>query len=134
MHGVGWSAVVLSLSLVSQVAAQSSEPSLNVTVRDSRGRVVRGLEAPDFAVTEDGAPARLRAVRFVEGGKDPVHVTLLFDHLAGEPARLSRDAALDLLGAAGANVEFSLWTVNEKLASVQAPTADRKTLKVAIDA
>ena len=42
-------------------------------------------------------------------GKDPVHVTLLFERMAGEPARLSRDAALALLSAAGAHVEFSLW-------------------------
>src|SRR3954453_15438771 len=104
MQGVGWSAVVLVFSaILPNAPAQPAEPSLNVTVRDSRGHVIRGLEAPDFAVTEDGAPATVRGVRFVESGKDPVHITVLFDHMAGEPARLSRDAALELLNAAGAH-------------------------------
>src|SRR5436190_15920023 len=134
MVGVVRSAVVLICSaFLSQAAAQPAEPSLNVTVRDSRGRVIRGLEAPDFAITEDGAPASVRSLRFVESGKDPVHVTLLFDRMAGEPARLSRDAALELLSAAGAHVEFTLWAVDQKLTSLQASTSDRKILKFAIE-
>src|SRR5215471_13780656 len=120
MAGVGWSAVVLGLSaLASQAAAQSADTFLNVTVRDSRGHVIRGLEAPDFAVTEDGVATTVRGVRFMDSGKDPVHVALLFDRMAGEPARLSRDAALDLLSTAGANIDFSIWLVEQKLEALQ---------------
>src|SRR5215471_12331549 len=119
MVGVGWSAVFLGFSvLLSTAAAQSPDLFLNVTVRDNRGRVMRGLEAPDFAVTVDGAPASVRNARFVETGKDPIHLTLLFDHMSGEPARLSRGAALDLLSAAGPNVDFSIWFVDQKLESL----------------
>ena len=75
----------------------------------------------------------MRGVHFVDSGKDPIHLTLLFDRMAGEPARLSRDAALDLLSTAGANVEVSVWLVDQKLVSLQAPTTDRRALKPAID-
>jgi hypothetical protein len=45
MPGVGWFPVSLVLlASVLPAAAQATDPYLNVTVRDSRGRIVRGLE------------------------------------------------------------------------------------------
>ena len=110
------------------------ESSLNVTVRDSRGHIVRGLEAPDFSVSQDGAAAQVSGAHFIEAGKDPIHVTLLFDRMRGEPSRISRAAAMDLLAAGGANVEFSVWLVDQQLMALQPPSGDRKAVKLAVEA
>jgi hypothetical protein len=133
MIGVGWVAAFLGfLASILPALAQTAGPVLNVTVRDNRGRIVRGLEAPDFFVSEDGTDANVRSAHFVEGGKEAVHLTLLFDRMRGEPARLSRAAAMDLLGAAGSNLEFAVWLVDQKLTALLPDTNDRKAVKLAV--
>src|SRR4051794_17979262 len=95
---VGFACCVLP-TLAAQVPDPHSapDPHLNVVVRDNRGRLVRDLEPADFTVTEEGAAAAVRAARLVDATKEPVHLTLLFDRMRGEPARLAKEAALEVL-------------------------------------
>ena len=108
---------------------------LKAVVRDAKGRIVRNLEAPDFSVAEDGTAAILLSAKFIDaknGG--PVRLTLIFDRMRGEPARLSREAAAALLSLAGPDVRFSVWAIDRKLMLLRSWTADRKAVRAAVEA
>ncbi|HEY1342904.1 MAG TPA: VWA domain-containing protein [Bryobacteraceae bacterium] len=133
-----WTLAMGVLSAVCVCAAADTSPSLSrevrlrVLVRDARGHAVRDLEQPDFSLSEDGTNAPVRAVKLVDSG--PVHLGLIFDRMRGEPARLSKEAAIALLNLAPAATEFTVWQVDQKLTIVQPPTSDRKALKAAVEA
>src|ERR1017187_7930589 len=108
---------------------------LKAVVRDAKGRIVRNLEAPDFSVAEDGTAAPVLSAKFIDaksGG--PVRLTLIFDRMRGEPARLSREAAAVLLSLAGEDVRFSVWVIDRKLLLLRSSTADRKAVRAAVEA
>jgi VWFA-related protein len=106
---------------------------LDVVVRDGRGRNIRDLEPADFSVVEDGASARVSSVRFGDGTREPVRVTLVFDRMRGEAARISRDAALALVSAASAQVSFSVWVIDRSPIPLRPFTIDHKSVKSAIE-
>lgn len=134
------SAVLLfSLALPAMLrAAAPGDPlpdgiHMDVVVRDGRGRNIRDLEPADFSVAEDDVSARVSSVRFGDGTREPVHVTLVFDRMRGEAARISRDAALSLVAAASAQVSFSVWAIDQTPLPLRPFTADRKSVKSAIE-
>ena len=79
---------------------------LDVVVRDGRSRIVSNLETPDFSITENGRGAAVRTVKMADP-KQTHLLSLLFDNLSGEPARLARDAAFELVNAASKSIEMS---------------------------
>src|SRR6476659_11074943 len=106
---------------------------LDVVVRDGRARILRNLEPADFAVRENGADGTIRSVQAADP-KQRRLVSLLFDHLSGEPARMARDAAFELLNAAGkANAWFGVFEADQTLRVRQSFTSDVKAVRKAID-
>jgi VWFA-related protein len=111
----------------------SAQVHLDVVVRDSHSRIVRNLEAADFSVRENGAEAAIRTVQPADP-KQKHLVSLLFDHLGGEPARLAREAAMELLNAAAkSNVAFGVFESDPALRARQPFTADAKAVRRAIE-
>src|SRR5947207_10802672 len=92
---------------------------LDVVVRDGHSRIVRDLEPADFAVQENGAVAAIRSVRAADPKQRHI-VSLLFDRLSGEPARLAREAAFELLNASGkANIWFGVFEADQTMRARQ---------------
>jgi VWFA-related protein len=139
------------------VRTSANEVVVDVVVRDKRGRLVRGLKAQDFAVSEDGAPQTIVSIREVTSGLGPAGetglapdaprpttnavdpsrpirlFTLVFDRLGLDSRRLARQAALDLLREElGPNVFLAVFNSDLRLTVVEAFTNDRDRLRAAI--
>jgi VWFA-related protein len=110
------------------------EVRLHAIVRDSKGRIVRNLEAADFAVTENGAAVSVSDARFIRAGDGPIWLTLVFDRMRGEPARLARESAYALLSEAHPGARIAVWAVGQGLCPLAPYTDDRKTIRTAVDA
>ena len=66
------SSILLSFTLWAQeqqplIRTTTSEVVVDVVIRDKKGKLVRGLSAADFTVTEDGQAQQMTAVREVAG-------------------------------------------------------------------
>jgi len=108
---------------------------LNVVVRDARGRIVRNLASSDFSITEDGTAAAVNSAKFMDARKGgPVRLTLIFDRMHGESARLSRMSAQALVSLADANARFSVWAIDRKLLLLQSSSANHKAVLGAVQA
>ena len=106
---------------------------LDVVVRDGRSRIVSNLETPDFSITENGRAATVRGVKMADP-KQTHLLSLLFDNLSGEPARLARDAAFELVNAAAkSNVRIAVFEADPSMTVRQPFTADWKSVRSAID-
>jgi VWFA-related protein len=121
--------------LLLSAAAQNPGPDrpvqLSGVVRDRHGRFVRDLETADFTITQDGADVAIRSLRLIDTTAAPF-VTLIFDRLRGEPARLAEQAAEKLLTSSAANTVFSVWLIDDKLVLLQSFSTDRSTVKAMI--
>lgn len=99
------------------VRTSANEVVVDVVVRDKKGKLVRGLTAADFSLSEDGAPQPVTLVReagltastpgatapapvavtVADATRAPRLVTLVFDRLGIDSRRLARQAAFDLV-------------------------------------
>jgi VWFA-related protein len=133
--------------------------TLDVVVRDKKGRTVRDLRPEEVQVFEDGAPQQIVSFRLeAAGGEDelpstmtaqvertlgslgagtaPRHynlVTLVFDQLGVDGRLIARKAAEELLGLADRpDLVISIFQVKESLRLVQQFTGDREVLRSAV--
>ena len=159
------SSILLSFTLWAQeqqplIRTTTSEVVEDEVIRDKKGKLVRGLSAADFTVTEDGQAQQMTAVREVAGlssgapspvtpgsraaapGAPPVIdptrqirlFTLVFDRLAIESRRMARQAAFDLIKEdLPPNVYFAVFYTDLHLSVLQPFTNDRAKLKSAIE-
>jgi VWFA-related protein len=106
---------------------------LDVVVRDGHSRILHNLEPADFAVRENDSDATIRGIKAADP-KQKHFVSLLFDRLSGEPARLAREAAFELLNAsAKSNVQFGIFEAGQTMRVRQSFTGDGKALRKAVD-
>ncbi len=159
------SAALLSLTaLVAVLPAQTQEPSsgqqttfgskaeevtIDVVVRDKKGRLVNDLKQSDFTVTDNGQQKTISSFRVVSGSEaitgtgahtqlDPLRqvrlITLVFQGGDNESKSLERNAALDLVkGELAQNIYVSVMTIDHKLQAIQPFTNDRELLRKAIN-
>ena len=122
--------------------AAPREVALDLVVRDKHGRPVRDLRPEEITVTDGGAPASVRSIRLAgtssEGARRENRprqvITLMFDSLSGEAARVARDGALELVkGSAEADAVVSVLSVGSRLGVLQPFTSDGDALKKAIE-
>jgi VWFA-related protein len=124
---------------IAAAAAQSIEAKpdarVDVVVRDRRGRVVRNLNAADFAVQDGAGKLDVVAVKLVEGGETaaPHLVSLVFQQMSGESAEISRDAALAVVSGARGGVNFAVFLIDKKLSVLQPFTTNPKAVRAAIE-
>lgn len=126
------------------------EVLLDVIVRDRHGKMVHNLTPDQIQVFEDGNPQPIRSFRLVEGSavlggqeaSTPVGeplgglnlVTLVFERLDQESARLARQAALDFLNTEKSlRVFMAVFTIDQRLYVVQPFTNNHELLRKAIE-
>jgi VWFA-related protein len=108
--------------------------SVTATVRDKRGRLVRGLNAKDFQVLDNGQPREISAFR---SEPSPVSVAILFD-ISGSmrvadrmlAARFAAHHALSWLEPG--RDEAALFTFDSRLHEVAPFTGDTRALQGAL--
>ena len=134
--------------------------TLDLVVRDKKGRPVRDLKPGEIEVFEDDARCPVRSFRLVEGESgveagapsaapapeapapaaavaDPAHVptlvTLVFDRFDAEGAKLARKAALDFVArGSGPRTRIAVFRIASGLALLAPYSADAETLNAAI--
>lgn len=105
--------------------------ALNVTVTDPSKRFVRGLQADDFAVFEDGVQQR---VQFFEAGEVPIDLILLIDGSSSMRDKMAtvKEAALGFLKTLREGDRGAVVTFSDTVSIAQALTGDRGALEGAV--
>ena len=136
-----------------RIQAGTEEVLLDVVVRDKKGKLLTGLKPTDFTVSDNGDQRPIKSFRIIQGTEeisggggatsapkqlDPLRqlrlITLVFQGIDANSAKLARDAATQLLKSELAqNVYISVMYIDFKLEAIQSFTNDRDLLKRAID-
>ena len=100
--------------------------SVNASVRDSRGRIVRNLKKADFEVIDAGVR---REIRDFQSGDSPVSLAVLLDISGSMSVGGNMDRAREAVGVAMANLrnradEAALFTFDSELQEVVRFTTD----------
>src|SRR5450432_1721423 len=75
-----------------------NEVTLNLMVRDKKGKPVLDLKPEDIAVTDGGTPVKIANIRFVASEHGGEHfLTLVFDRLDLAASHNARDIAAKIL-------------------------------------
>jgi VWFA-related protein len=141
-------------------AGRAEEVSLDLVVRDKRGRPVRDLKPEEIQILDDGHPAKVRSLRLAGSlgssartvdlpgqptaaaakptPADPlkqVHlVSMLFETLDANGSKMARDGAYELLkGITSPNTYMAVLHVGARIGVAQSFTNEREPLKKAID-
>ncbi len=108
--------------------------SLNVVVKDNRGRAIRDLAGGDFEVLDQGRSVRLTDFRMDD---DAVSVAVLLDTSGsmrlGSRLDLAKRAAAALFGQVRATDEAALFTFDRNLKAVVPFTTDMSALAKGLD-
>lgn len=142
------------MELPPTIQTAAEEVLLDIVVRDRHGKMVPDLTPEEIHVWEDGNPQAIRSFRLVKGAAagarpptspaqaGPVAealrglnlVTLVFERLDQDAARLARQAALDFLNTEKSpNVFMAVFTIDQRLFVVQPFTRDHALLRKAIE-
>ena len=131
------------------IPANVQEVLVDLVARDKKGNLVRNLEPSDLEITDDGAAVKVKDLRYVTGGvaahvqagqqAQPAQlmriVSLVFENVGNESARLAREAAEEMLKTAReADIYFAVFRVSGRLRLVQPWTTDRAVVNRAVDA
>ncbi|HLJ51190.1 MAG TPA: VWA domain-containing protein [Bryobacteraceae bacterium] len=113
-----------------------STVSVDFVARDKKGERITDLKAEDIEILDGGARVQVSEMRRVAGAAAPGHsedVVLLFDQLEPGNAKNAHDAAFEILKATvESDIIFTVLKVDTRLHLLQAPVADRETVKRAI--
>ncbi len=128
--------------------SKTEEVVVDAIVRDKKGRAITDLKQGDFAVFDNGQPRPIQSFRLVQGTSsvnasggrrelDPMHqirlVTFIFDRMDIDGLRLSKQAAMDMLGQdLPQNVYMAVYALDQKLEALQPFTNSRDLLQKAI--
>ena len=153
-------AILCVAQTVPPPAQNPSQPTVNIptnvhevlvdlVARDKKGNLVRNLEPGDVEITDDGAPVKIKGLRYVTGGM-ATHVpggqqaqppqlmrvvSLVFENVGNESARLAREAAEEMLKTnPESDIYFAVFRISGRLRLVQPWTTDRAVVNRAVDA
>ena len=141
------------------VRIRANEVSLDIVVRDKKGRPVRDLSETDFEVYEDGVRQQIGSFRFVlreptergnpavkEGKEGPPPrvaardlasagvIALVFDRLSPEARALARKAGLAYAEEGITGGGFTgVFQIDQALRTVQSYTDNRELIRQAVD-
>lgn len=136
----------------------AQEVSLDIIVRDKKGKLVKDLQPGEIAVSDAGASQQIKSFRLVSGAEvvhanvepgaapttaaaavplDPLRqiriVTFAFERLGSEGRNLARQATLELLKSeTGPNVYYGVFATDQRLSVLQQYTTDREAVKRAV--
>lgn len=108
--------------------------SLNVVVRDGRGRPVKDLALADFQVFDEGRLVRIDDFR---AGVEPISIALLMDMSGsmslGDRLTVAKQAAEILFGQLGAQDEVGLFTFDRELRNLVPFSTDLSAIRRGLD-
>jgi VWFA-related protein len=139
-----------AVSQLTTLKSAAEEVLLDLIVRDKKGKPITDLNPEELTVTDNGAQQTITSFRLVHGTEvlsqtgattklDPLRqlrlVTLAFEPLAElDQRKMARSAAIDLIkGEQGANVYYSVVTINTRLLVLESFTKDKEALTKAIN-
>lgn len=109
--------------------------SMDLIVRDKKGKPVTDLRPEDLAITDGGSPVKITDLRLVSGSSTPALVTLVFDRFESGADKAARNAANEIVKAAATDdVSFAVLKVDGRLRLLQNYASDRDNVKKAIAA
>jgi hypothetical protein len=90
------------------VVTDTQEVLVDLVARDKNGKPVLDLRREDLEITDDGSPVKIKDLRYItgsaatpsKGGQQAAItrvVTLVFENVGNESARLAREAAAEML-------------------------------------
>ena len=154
---------LIASSAIAQTVIKSNslEVVVDLVVRDKRGRPIRDLKPDDITIQSEGktypvkdlrwispltkptepaakleanaAPPATSATSATDALKEFRFVTLLFEPIPRESARLAQEATVELIDrSAGPNLFLSVFFARERLKMVQGFTSDPALLKKAV--
>ena len=110
-----------------------NEVSLNLVVRDKKGKIVSDLKPEDIAVTDGGTAVKLSSLRLVSGDSGEHLVTVVFDRMDSSTAHNAREIAAKVLKAVPqAGFSICVMKTERRLMLYQNFTSDRAALTKAI--
>jgi VWFA-related protein len=142
------------------IQLRATEVSLDIVVRDKKGRPVRDLKASDFEVYEDGVRQKIESFRLVtreapagsnpnrkEGKVEPVPqlttpldntsprvIALVFDRLSPEARALARKAGMAYASEGiGAGDFAGVFGIDQSLRTIQSYTDNPELIKQAVE-
>jgi VWFA-related protein len=74
-----------------------NEVSMNLVVRDKKGKLIPDLKPEDLSVTDAGTPVKLSSLRLVTGESGEHFVTLMFDQMDSSASMNAREIAGKIL-------------------------------------
>jgi VWFA-related protein len=115
------------------IVADTEEVSLDLAVRDKRGRLVKDLKPEDLKISDAGATVKISSLRLVTAEADSGHfVTLLYDRLDASAGQNARDITGKLLKLQPAmRVSYSVFGISDRMRLLQAYTADASAVALA---
>ena len=118
----------------SPLSITAAEVSFDLVVRTKHHQPVLNLGASQLAVTDDGTPVQLSALRLVKADSGSQHlVMLVFDRLNPDAAKAARKVAERILAAIPqSGYIFAVLQVNGRLRLLQSWTPDRALVGAAV--
>ncbi len=111
----------------------ANEVSLNLVVRNKKGKLVADLKPEDIAVTDGGVAVKISSLRLVSGEGGEHLLTMVFDRMDSAGGHNARDIAGKILKMVPAKgFSFSVLKVESRLMLYQDFTLDRAALTKAI--
>lgn len=110
-----------------------NEVSLDMVVRDKKGKLVSDLKPEDFSVTDGGTAVKISSLRLVSGDGGDHFVTMVFDRMdsaAGHNAREIAAKMLTLVPQTG--FSFCVMKAGSRLLLYQNFTSDHVSLNNAV--
>src|SRR5581483_9787229 len=135
--------VALTASASPHLVTNADEVLVDLVARDKKGNLIADLSPEELQITDDGKPVKIKDLRFIAGSaaskQGQAHlnrlVSLVFEHVGNESARLAREAAEEMLRTdPAANIDFAVLQVDHRLRLLQPWTTDRTLVRRAVDA
>jgi VWFA-related protein len=135
-------AAVVAVAVAAGATARMQEPqvfrsganavAVDVTVRDRSRRIVTGLTAADFTITDNGAPQEIASISF---GKLPIDVTIALDvsySVTGLMLERLRAGVVQLMGDLTPQDRLKLMLFNSRVTRTVDFTTDAAAVETAI--
>ncbi|HEX3685882.1 MAG TPA: VWA domain-containing protein [Bryobacteraceae bacterium] len=117
----------------SVIVADTEEVSLDVVVRDKKGRTVKDLKPADLKILDAGSPVAISDLRLITSDADSDHlITLLYDRLNASAGQNAREVTAKLLALQPRmQIAYAVFGINGRMRLLQQYTSDAEAVKLA---
>ena len=115
------------------IVADTEEVSLDLVVRDKKGRAVKDLKPADLKILDAGSPVTISDLRVVTADASSDHlITLLYDRLDSSAGQNAREVTAKLLGLQPRmQIAYAVFGMSGRMQLLQPYTSDPEAVKLA---